>query len=50
MTGGADPYAVYVIGAYAATAAILGWLVWATLRANARARAELDEAERRRGR
>ncbi len=45
-----DPYAVYVIGAYGATAAILGWLVWTTLRANARARAELErmEEERRR--
>ncbi len=49
MIGG-DPYAVYVIGAYAATAAILGWLVWSTLRANARARAELDRMERERRR
>ncbi len=43
-----DPYAVYVISAYAATVAILGWLVWSSLAANARARDELDEAERRR--
>lgn len=46
----ADEYAVYVLAAYGSTVAILAWLVIATLRANARARAELDEAERRRKR
>lgn len=45
-----DKYAVYVIAAYASTVAILGWLVWSTLRANARARAELEAAEKERGR
>ena len=45
-----DKYAVYVIASYAATAAILGWLVWTTLAANARARRELEEAEGRRRR
>jgi heme exporter protein CcmD len=50
MTLFGDKYAVYVIAAYASTAAILGWLVWSTLRSNARTRAELDEAERRRER
>ena len=46
----ADKYAVYVISAYAATATILGGLIWATLRNNARARRELAEAEKERGR
>ena len=46
----ADKYAVYVIAAYGATAVILGWLLISTLAANARARRELDEAERERGR
>ena len=45
-----DPYAVYVLGAYGATAAILGWLVWATLSANRRVREALDKAERGRRR
>jgi heme exporter protein CcmD len=45
-----DKYAVYVIAAYASTAAILGWLVWSTLAANAKARCELAEAEKERGR
>ena len=45
----ADKYAVYVIAAYAATAAILAWLTWTTLRANAKARRELAEAEKERG-
>ncbi len=43
-----DPYAVYVIAAYGATAAILGWLVWSSLAASARARRELSEMERER--
>ncbi|MEM1277933.1 MAG: heme exporter protein CcmD [Pseudomonadota bacterium] len=38
-----DPYAVYVIGAYSATALILGVIIWATLSANARTRRELDD-------
>ena len=45
-----DPYAVYVIGAYGATAAILGWLMWSTLSAHARAKRELERMERERGR
>lgn len=45
-----DPYAVYVAAAYGATAAILGWLLWSSLAANARARRELNEMERKRGR
>lgn len=43
-----DRYAVYVVAAYAGTAAILGWLIWSTLRANARARRDMTEAETRR--
>ncbi len=42
----ADKYAVYVLTAYGATALILGWLMWTTLAANARARRELSEMER----
>ena len=45
-----DKYAVYVISAYGATALILTWLTWSTLRANARARRDLAEAEKERGR
>ena len=45
-----DPYAVYVIAAYGATAAILGWLVWTTLSAAAKARRELSDVERERHR
>ena len=47
---GADPYALYVLAAYGASAAILGWLVWSSWRANARARAELETAEKDRRR
>lgn len=43
-----DPYALYVIAAYGATAAILVWLVVATVLASRRARRALDEVERRR--
>lgn len=46
----ADKYAVYVITAYGATLLILGWLVIATLTANAKARRDLAEAEKERGR
>lgn len=46
----ADKYAVYVIAAYGSTALILGWLVWSTLAANARARRDLAEEEKARGR
>ncbi len=43
----ADKYAAYVLAAYGATFVILGWLVVSTLAANARARRELEEVERR---
>lgn len=45
-----DKYAVYVTAAYASTFAILGWLIWTTVRDNARARREMTEAEERRRR
>jgi len=45
-----DKYAVYVLAAYGSTALILGWLLWATLAANAKARRELAEMEKARGR
>lgn len=40
-----DPYAVYVISAYGATAAILIWLLYATLTANAKARKALEDEQ-----
>ena len=46
----ADQYALYVLAAYGATVLILGWLLWTTLAANARARRELAEMERERRR
>ncbi len=46
----ADKYALYVLAAYGATALILGWLLWTTLAANAKARRELAEMERERRR
>ncbi len=46
----ADKYALYVIVAYGATVLILGWLLWSTLAAAARARRELGEVERERKR
>ena len=46
----ADKYAVYVLAAYGATALILGWLMWTTLTANAKARCELAEMEKERRR
>ncbi|MGF1553747.1 MAG: heme exporter protein CcmD [Paracoccaceae bacterium] len=45
-----DPHFIYVAAAYAATIAILGALVALSARANARAKRELDEAERLGGR
>ena len=45
-----DKYAVYVLAAYGSTALILGWLVWRSLRANARARQDLARMERERKR
>ncbi|MDT8344997.1 MAG: heme exporter protein CcmD [Thermohalobaculum sp.] len=45
-----DRHALTVAAAYGATAAILGWLVWTTLSANARARREMQDAETRRKR
>ncbi len=41
-----DKYAVYVIVAYASTALILGGLIWASVRANARARTGLSAVDR----
>jgi heme exporter protein CcmD len=46
----ADKYAIYVIAAYGASALILGWLLITTLSASAKARRDLAEAERERGR
>lgn len=45
-----DPYAVYVISAYAATAVVLGGLIWMTITANRKARDELDTLEQERKR
>ena len=46
----ADPYAAYVIAAYAATALILGALIWSSVAAAGPARRELEGLERERGR
>ena len=43
-----DEYSLYVLAAYAATAAILGALIWASAAAGRRARRELDGLERER--
>jgi len=43
-----DRHALYVLAAYGATVAILAWLVWSTLSANARARRDMHDAEQRR--
>lgn len=43
-----DPYALYVISAYAATAIILAGLIWATIASNRKARDELEALERER--
>jgi heme exporter protein CcmD len=45
-----DKYAIYVLAAYGATALILGWLVWSSLAANAKARRDLAEMEKERER
>jgi heme exporter protein CcmD len=50
MTLLADKYALYVLAAYLATAAILGALIWSSVAANRRARRELAGLERERGR
>jgi heme exporter protein CcmD len=46
----ADAYAPYVLAAYAATAIILGALIWSSIVASRRARRELDGLERERRR
>ena len=46
----ADKYAIYVLMAYGSTALILGGLLWATLVTNAKARRDLAEMEKERGR
>lgn len=45
-----DPYAIYVISAYGATALILAGLIWVTLASNRKARADLDTLEQERKR
>jgi heme exporter protein CcmD len=50
MSPFADGYALYVLAAYAATAAIVGALIWSSVVASQRARRELDGLERERRR
>lgn len=50
MSLAGDPYAAYVIAAYAASAAILGALIWSSVITGRRARRELEELERERRR
>ena len=40
-------YGLYVLSAYAATALVLGALIWATFAASRRARRELEALDRR---
>ena len=46
----AERYAEHVLISYGVTALVLGWLIWATIAANAKARRELDEIDRERER
>jgi heme exporter protein CcmD len=50
MSQFADGYALYVLAAYAATAVIIGALIWSSVVASRRARRELDGLERERQR
>lgn len=50
MSFAADPYAAYVIAAYAASAAVLSVLIWSSVTASRRARRELENLERERRR
>jgi len=45
-----DKYAIYVLAAYGATVAILVWLTWSSVAANAKARRDLAEMEKERRR
>ena len=45
-----DKYAIYVLVSYGATVLILAGLVWTALAANAKARRDLAEMEKERGR
>ena len=45
-----EQYAEHVLISYGVTALVLGWLIWATVSANAKARRELDDADRERKR
>ena len=46
MSAFSDPYALYVLAAYAATGTILGALIWSSIVASRRARRELAVLER----
>lgn len=50
MSPDADPYALYVAAAYAASAIVLGALIWTSIIAGRRARRELDRLEKERRR
>ena len=45
-----DQYAFHILVSYGSTAVLLGGLIWASVAANARARRELEEADKERGR
>ena len=45
-----EKYAVHILISYGSALLLLGGLIWATVVSNARARRELEEADRERGR
>lgn len=50
MSWFADQYAFHIFVSYGSTAVLLGGLIWVSVVANARARRELEEADKERGR
>lgn len=46
MSLAADPYAIHVTAAYAASAVVIGVLIWMSFIASRRARRELEGLER----
>ena len=45
-----DKYAFHILVSYGSAFLLLGGLIWASVAANAKARRELDEADKERGR
>ena len=43
-----ERYAEHVLISFGVTALVLGWLIWSTIAANARARRDLEDMDRER--